>query len=400
VWRWWRFRSSQPKGDYPQRVDWSAPYRGGVHLSGYVFRDRNRNGVLDAGDLPMALVVVAVTRPDGKTFTERSNVAGFANFEMSRTERDAVLRKTGDYVFRVHVPPGWVLTTGNASQTTTIVDLPGAPADLVSRNPPAPFGLSPVLVIGGRVGVHASAGAVGPPEGLTLVALSPAGETADVPLAPGGAFEIPAEPGPWTLTAKRAGSGESVERTFVVRDAPMRLSTIVLGDVDVEPSGPRTTIDFESMTGTPIAKIPSGVAGLAWNTLNVIDAVTGGDAYTNNVTSGRYVGYGSSGHPVTISRAGGFDFFGASFGVGHPDGEGDTLRIQAFRGGAAVADEELRLSSLGPVRFDAAFHRIDRLVLTTRHYWQLVVDDLEVGLPGVTNPADPRPTGSTRSRRE
>jgi len=56
-----------------------------------------------------------------------------------------------------------------------------------------------------------------------------------------------------------------------------------------------------------------------------------------------------------------------------------------------VADDELRLSSLGPVRFDAAFRRIDRLVLTTRHYWQLVVDDMEVGVPGGEPAAAPGP---------
>jgi hypothetical protein len=203
----------------------------------------------------------------------------------------------------------------------------------------------------------------------------------DVPLAPGGAFEFPAAPGPWTLIARKAGTAPSVERELVVRDAPVRLSTIVLGEPPVEPAGKRTTIDFESITSTPIMKIPSGVGGLDWVYLNVIDAVTGGAAYTNNVTSGRYVGYGSSGHPVTISRAGGFDFFGASFGLGSQEGEGETLRIQAFRGDAAVADDEVPISSLGPVRFDSAFHRIDRLVLTTRHYWQLVVDDMDVGLP-------------------
>lgn len=392
MWRWWRWRSSQPKGDYPQRADWSAPYNGGVHLSGYVFRDRNRNGVLDVGDLPMALVVVTVTTPDGKTFTERSNDAGFANFEMSRSERNAVLRKPGEYVFSVHVPPGWVLTTGNASQRTTLEELPGAPADLVSRNPPRPFGLAPRLVFGGRVGVRGHAGAVEPPEGVSLSARGPGGEAVDVPLAPGGTFEIPAEPGPWKLIARKAGSDSGVEREFVVRDAPVRLSTIVLGETSVKPSGRRTTIDFESITGTPMAKIPSGVARLDWFYLNAIDAVTGGDAYTNNVTSGRYVGYGSSGHPVTISRAGGFDFLGASFGVGSREGEGETLRIQAFRGDAAVAEDEFRLSSLGPVRFDAAFHRIDRLVLTTRHYWQLVVDDMEVGVPG-DGPASAASTG-------
>lgn len=387
VWRWWRWQSSQPRGDYPERADWSAPYNGGVHLSGYVFRDRNQNGVLDVGDLPMASVVVTVTTPAGKTFTERSNGAGFANFQMSRSERNAALRRPGEYLFNVRVPPGWTLTTGNASQRTTLEELPGAPADLVSRNPPKPFGLAPRLVIGGRVGVRRAGGAVEPPEGVSLSARGPGGEVVDVPPPNGGYFEIPASPGQWRLIATKAGSDAGVEREIVVKDAPVRVSTMVLGDPKVEPAGRRITVDFESITGTPIMKIPSGIAGLDWFYLNAIDAVTGGEAYVNNLTSGRYVGYGSSGHPVTISRAGGFDFLGACFGVGARDGEGETLRIQAFRGDAVVAEDEIRLSSLGPVWFDATFHRIDRLVLTTRHYWQLVVDDMEVRVPGDGPPA-------------
>lgn len=164
AWRWWRWRSSQPKADYPERADWSAPYKGGIHLSGYVFRDRNRNGVFDVGDLPMASVVVTMTTLAGKTFTERSNVGGFANFQMSLSQRDASLRKPGEYLCSVRIPPGWILTTGNAEQRTTLEALPGAPADLVSRNPPRPFGLAPRLVIGGRVGVRGADGAVAPPE--------------------------------------------------------------------------------------------------------------------------------------------------------------------------------------------------------------------------------------------
>ncbi len=301
---------------------------------------------------------------------------------MSLSQRDASLRKPGEYLCSVRIPPGWILTTGNAEQRTTLEALPGAPADLVSRNPPRPFGLAPRLVIGGRVVVRGADGAVEPPEGASLSARGPGGETVDVLLSKGGFFEIPAVLGRWRLIAGKAGSNAGVEREIVVRDAPVRVSTIVLGDPKIEPAGRRTTVDFESITGTPVMKVPSGVAGLDWFYMNAIDAATGGDAYTNNVTSGRYVGYGSSGHPVTISRAGGFDFLGAYFGVGARDAEGERLRIQAFRGESTVAEDELRLSSLGPVWFDAAFHGIDRLVLTTSHYWQLVVDDMEVGVPG------------------
>ena len=137
----------------------------------------------------MASVVVAMTTPAGKTFTERSNVGGFANFQMSLSQRDASLRKPGEYLCSVRIPPGWILTTGNAEQRTTLEALPGAPADLVSRNPPRPFGLAPRLVIGGRVVVRGADGAVEPPEGASLSARGPGGETVDVLLSKGGFFE-------------------------------------------------------------------------------------------------------------------------------------------------------------------------------------------------------------------
>ncbi|HUK12185.1 MAG TPA: hypothetical protein VLW17_02700 [Thermoanaerobaculaceae bacterium] len=334
----------------------------------------------------MAGIAVEMVASGGKTTVERSNLSGFANFPMSRAKRSAVIRDPGTYRFRVLPPPGWAVTSGNGTQNVTFQSLPGAPADLIAANPTSPVGLAPELAIAGRVRLAATGGATVPAVAARAWVIGPTDARIEVPLAADGSFRIAASPGTWTLAAAAPGGTPRVERRVTVRDAPMRVAALVLGSGAGAPAlGPEraaATVDFESVTGTPVAKIPNGFAGLEWNYLNAIEAVwANGDGYVNTVTSGHYVGYSSSGHPVTISRPGGFDFLGAYFGAALPAAEGETLRITAFRDGAKVAEEEFPLSCHGPVWFDASYLGIDRLVLATLHYWQFAVDDLALAVP-------------------
>jgi len=143
-------------------------------------------------------------------------------------------------------------------------------------------------------------------------------------------------------------------------------------------------------------KVPNGLAGLDWFYLNAIDAVfANAEGYVNTLSSGRYVGYSSSGHPVTISRPGGFDFYGGYFGVAMPAAEGETLRVAAWRRGTLVGEEDFTLSCLGAVFFDADYRSVDRVTLTTLHYWQFATDNLEIGVPAA--PATPPPMAPTQS---
>jgi len=337
----------------------------------------------------MAGIAVEMTAAGGKTTLERSNLSGFANFPMSHSQRSAVIRSPGTYRFGVIVPPGWSVTSGNALQSVTFASLPGAPADLVAANPTGPVGLAPELAIAGRVCLPGGAGRAVPAPAASAWAVDPGGTRAELALAADGSFRLPASPGTWTLGAAASGGARRVGRHVTVRDAPVRAAALVLGQDDDEAVGRAgrgtVTVDFESVTGTPVAKIPNGFAGLEWNYLNAIEAVwANGDGYVNTVTSGHYVGYSSSGHPVTISRPGGFDFLGAYFGAAIPDAEGETLRVSAFRAGAMVAEEELRLSSRGPVWFDAGYLGVDRLVLATIHYWQFVADDMAFAMPSAS----------------
>ena len=379
--RWLTRRGSGPGQPFQPRADWSAPYRGGIHFSGYVFRDRNRSGALDLGDAPLAGIAIEMSGPDGARAIERSNGSGFANFQMSRYQRDAVIREPGTYRFRAIVPAGWTLTTGNADQTSRFAALPGAPADMVAENPTTPVGLAPELFLAGRLAAGRVAGEWTPAPGASLAATDPSGQPVAVELAADGSFRIAAVPGIWRLRAVAPARSLPLEREVLVRDAPVRLAVLDLSVADVAPASPRTTVDFESITTSGLAKIAPGVAGVDWNYLNAVSTEQASEGYVNSTGSGKYVGYSSSGHPVTIARAGGFDFYGGYFGAGLPAAEGETLRIAAFRGGVEVAREELTLSALGPVWFDADYRSIERLVLTTVHYWQFVTDDLVIAAP-------------------
>jgi len=377
---WWR-EKEPPTRVYEDRAGWAAPsLTGPLNYSAYTYRDRNRNGVLDLGDRPLASIRVEMTSARGRKVRRISNLAGFVNFPMTtsllawRTD----IRRPGDYTFRVEIPPGWEVTSGNAEQRSAFAELSGSPTGLVSLNPTRPVGLAPKLSIAGRIA--AEHGALAPGR-AALFADRGAGEE-PVSVRSDATFEIPVTPGSWRLIAVDRTNGQREVRQVEVRDVPVRLATIVLGRQRSIPAPLRRIIDFDSVTGSFVAKIPAGYGGLDWDTLNAIDSVPAkGEGYVNTAVSGHYVAYSSSGHPVTLSRRGGFDFVGGYFGLAWGAVEGETLEVEARRADALVGKETIRLSALGPVWFEADYRGVDQVHLKTTHYWQVVLDDLVVGLP-------------------
>ena len=377
VWRWWSWRHPEDRGDYAG-ADWAVPRRGLGHLSCYAFRDRDHDGRYGLGDEPMAGMAIEMTAPSGARAIVRSNLTGFVNFDMSRFARRAHIRRAGRYEFRALVPPGWILTSGSPVQRSRVEELLGAPMDLVSPDPPRPFGFAPVLSLTGRCLALGRDGTLAAAPETVVVAAGPGGRRDTVRVGADGGFRLAAVPGPWRLTFVRPGL-PAFEREIEVRDAPVHLAGLVLGDQRPAHAGSPVVVDFESIAGSMVRKVPSGVAGLDWDYLNAIEVVgSGGEGYANTLSSGRYVGYSSSGHPVTISREGGFDLRGAYVGGAHRSAEGEMLRVRAFRGDRLVADDEVPLSALGPVWLDADYRAVDRVVLSTRHYWQFAIDDLVV----------------------
>ena len=160
------------------------------------------------------------------------------------------------------------------------------------------------------------------------------------------------------------------------------MSTIFLGEEEILGKPNKKLVDFEDVTYSTIQKIPNGVGGVNWNNLIATDFLLyKGEGYVNNRMSGKYVGYNTSGQPVTISKEEGFDFYGGYFGVAWlNEAEGETLEIRAWRGDELIGEEEFHLSALGPFYFDADYRNITKLELKTKHYWQFVVDDILLGI--------------------
>lgn len=359
--------------DYADR-DWTIDRLARLNISLFTFNDMNRNGRYDWGDHPLGSIVVRLGRPDGSTIRSASNINGYANFEMLLGEASADVSSAGDdYQFDVSVPPGWKITTGNPSQMSRFTDRPGSPAGLAAETPPAVVGLMQDLTVSGSV-----AGAV---DGeLVITAMGPDGQQQEVAVDGQQEFNFNAHPGAWSLEVVDVEAGLVSTTRFQVDSVPVRLATIDLAQARPAPLPFPVVEDFEYLVRAKIDKLPGGRSGLGWDFLLAIDNQHyGGPGYANGLRSGRMVGYNSSGHPVTVVPDEGeesFDFVGAYFTVAWPAAQGEQLLVQAWRQGQLVATEELSLSYLGPVWFQADYHRIDKLRLSSVHNWQFVTDDM------------------------
>lgn len=361
---------------YPERR-WDDRPPGDLNISVFVYRDRNRNGVYDTADLPMAAVAVLLERPDGSLRMERSNINGYANFKVSAGNPGIDIgRPDVDYHFEVQPPPGWSISSGNARQSMRFELLTGAPTGMFTPTPPVVVGLVPTASVSSSVRLDAA-------QATELIAIGPDGPSQPLALDADGAFSFQAQPGAWTLAARRDGQIAPLRR-FEMADAPVALAAIDAG-ASLPPAKPTTvTVDFEGFDRSIIEKLAHGYRGLDWDYLLAIDNQHyRGPGYVNTLASGRAVGYNSSGYPVTVRglRPGErFDFEGAYFGVAWPQAEGEMLNLEGWRDGHRVYADRIRLSHLGPVWFQADYRDIEQLRLRTDHYWQFTTDDMRFGL--------------------
>ncbi len=370
--------------DYAAR-DWDEGQFEKLNISLYTFSDNNRNGRYDQGDRPMAAIAVHLTRPDGSMLTARSNINGYANFSMLFEGAAAdIAVADGDYQFAVSIPPGWRNSTSNALQAVHFVHLPGSISGLMAENPPAVVGLMPELRVTGRIASTAK-------QQLLVIAVGPDGARQAIPLDENKGFSFEVHPGQWLLEVSDTQTGRLSRRSFQVANAPLQLSAIDLTKSNPDPLAIPVLEDFEGLQRSTLEKLPGGRSGLGWDFLIAVDnQYYGGPGYANALQSGRMVAYNSSGHPVTITPDVGqesFDFVGAYIAVAWPAAQGEQLLVQAWRQGRVVGREEITLSYLGPVWFQGDYHQIDRLELSSAHYWQFVVDDMvfrvsrESGIP-------------------
>lgn len=357
-------RAGSAQDYYPARA-WGSFNGGQMNTSLLVFRDFNRNGIYDLGDRPMSRVAVELDKPNGSTIMRLTNVSGFANFRMSVIQRDLEVVDPGHYAFRVVPPPGYSVTTGNASQESDYVVSPGSPGDMIAKRTTHPVGLAADLTISG-------AAAAGSHISLT----GPDGATAAAKVGPDGRFSAAAAPGEWLVDFSAGGVTE--RRKIVVGAAPVVLSAFSgkSGRVD-EPLPNQHVVGFDDlMTNSGVFEVPTGYGGLDWyNIVAMHQRFTDGPGYINTTMSGEFIAYNSSGHPAQVFSDKPFDFTGAYFGAGWDDAEGETLILKAWRGDEPAYEDSFVLSANGLVYFAAGYSRITRLEIRTRHYWQAAIDD-------------------------
>lgn len=361
---------------YPIQESWQPTNTGAENISLLVFRDRNADGGYSVNDPPVANVAVIVHRPDGSCLIRRSNLYGFVNFTNSATISAVDIAEEATYSFEVVPPPGWRVTTENRLQTASFRKAPRTRPGIVADRVPSPVGLAPVPKVSGQFQKWPEdGGSRFMVDARLMFSLVDSSEFEEVATDEHGRFSAEPGRGVWRIYAVSDTGQPEFLRTIRVDDAPVRLSALVQGKKLIPRLANLSTIDFDGITHLPITKMPDYPAGLRWTDLIVTRNTTYlGAGYINNTVAGAYVGYNSSGYPVTVESDKPFDFAGAYFGVAWSDAEGETLTVKAWRGTELVYQEALMLSAMGPVWFDADFRSVTRVEFATQHYWQFVMD--------------------------
>ena len=350
---------------------------GKLNISVYVFHDKNRNGVFDIGDFPMAAVETDLIKPDGMVVSEKSNKDGYTNFKMalgSSFYKD--IDKDGElYIFNTKNPPNWEITTNNKKQKIVFLRKIGSPGGLVAAEAPNWVGLAPNLTIKGSIAKIKNK----VPKDISIEVVDPNGKKKKIKVGENGNFLFPANQGLWKLIFKSNSLKWEKTKTIKVNHAPIEIINIIPGEKELNPHKKTVVENFDWIKYSSLEKIPNGHLGLNWDYLLAMhNKKISGPGYINVLHSGHGIGYNSSGHPVTIRAFKGksFDFIGGYFTVGWDKANGEELKIEAFRKGKKIFENSFQLSHLGPKWLEADLRKIDKLILSTKHYWQFATEDL------------------------
>jgi len=378
-----------PTGNFQRPVA-----HGHLNVSLFVYRDLGRTGSHEVRDRPLAGVAVVLESPHGPPIMRRSNIHGFVNFTNAPSSiLDADVTMEGTHHLRLVPPPGWTVTSNNAAQSITYRRDPTTRPGILADRVPSPVGLAPVPDVSGTFGLPLS-GFSDPTEELPPIpsnvwAIDSLGGYHDIEVSNSGSFATRLEPGPWTLSLQPPAAPEVIRR-FRVGLGPIRLIGLGSTGAKLDPMPLTCTLDPQMFTTSRIGKMPNGVLGLDWNNfVPVENYFYEGEGYVNTSLFGRYVGYNTSGYPVTISSDRSFDLVGGFFGVAWASGEGEELIIKAWRDEELVHKSSSRLSAFGPLWIDADLRHIDRVEFSTQHYWQFVVDGLQLRVPSPPPESDP-----------
>src|SRR5690625_6602414 len=215
-------------------------------------------------------------------------------------------------MFGVIGPDGGEVTSTDKIQVGTSMGAPETRPGIVIDKVPEPVGIAPSLTVSGTVKLRETRRAVtkATPNDVVIQAISPAGKERFIKLDKEGRFSFIGEPGIWKITFEYNALNKCYERVIEIGSTPVKMSSILLGEEEVkEKKLVQHLVDFENITKSFIQKVPNGVSGLNWDNLVVVhNNHYKGEGYKNGTVSGEFVGYNSSGHPVTISSENGFDF--------------------------------------------------------------------------------------------
>ncbi len=357
-------RRGDPAQDYAVRQDWSRS-KGKLNYSSFVYFDVDRDGHYGLGDRPMNGIKVRLSSAGDHLMSSRTNSNGFANFTTSTRSRRATIRKPGTYEFAVSVPPGWEATGRNEVQSRLFSRIEGSPSGIGSDEMVRPVGLAPIRTLGGRTAAGVTA----------AISFLKAGETLS--------REIIEENSPFLIRVPSEAdaivvAGAGVDRMLTLSAYPTHLGLLSSQRAIIEAGARLKTIDFEVVTPRGLRKIPSGFAGLNWFNLNAIsrDFLEGAEGYVNGAVSGDHTCYTSTGHPAEIWSGRPFGFHSVMLAASSLKSEGEVARIESWRGDDLAASDEVALSALTPVHYAPMLDGITRIRLSTKHYWQIVVDDL------------------------
>jgi hypothetical protein len=283
---------------------------------------------------------------------------------MSTSNSQAEIRSPGSYRFSVSVPPGWRSKSLNEVQSQRFQLLPGSPAGIVSEDMLQLVGLAPIRRLSGCVATELSA-AISVMGKEQLLETRPLGEG---PFC----FDL-ADEADTVIVA-----GRSFDRRLALSPYPADLGLLSPGIGSIGSDAPLETISFDDVTPRGFRKIPSGYAGLEWRNLNAVsrDFTKDSEGYVNGNVSGDHVGYTSSGHAAEFSCERPFGFHSVMLTAAWLKSEGEGAVIESWLGEELIASDHIALSALTPLHYAPMLKRVTRIRLSTKHYWQLVVDDL------------------------
>ena len=310
----------------------------------------------------MAHIVVAVGDGETAVAAVRSNINGFANISTSATAEEASIKHTGTYEYVVVPPPGSRVTTNNGTQLIEVIVIPDTNGLLAAARMPEPVGIAQYTFIRGTYDGDLPA--------VARVILN-GKPIAESPINPDGQFLVPVDPGEYLLQIS------NFQRKVRVGSYPVdigKMSTNMTGGSD------GVILGFDDLAPLGLQKVPNGYGGIGWFNLNAMSSQITSDAvgYQNALTSGFNIAYTSSGHPVEIYHEDGFDFLSANLSVAWPDGEGEQVVFEYYRGDQLVATDNIGLSVYGPISYQPMMENITFIKITPLHYWQVIFDDVQV----------------------